>query len=73
MPDKRSLVEFKDEMLMGLYNAELKEICLFFMTRSCSINTRSRQWSGGRPAAMSHHNFPFRTTTFDSFVSNLRN
>ena len=29
-PDKRSLVEFKNEMLMGHYNAELKKTCLFF-------------------------------------------
>ena len=28
--DKRSLVEFRDEMLTWLYNAELKETCLFF-------------------------------------------
>ena len=26
-------VEIKDEMLMGLYNAELKETCLFFMPK----------------------------------------
>ena len=25
------MVEFKDEMLMGLYNAKLKKTCLFFM------------------------------------------
>ena len=30
-PDKRRMVEFKDEMLMGLYNAKLKKTCLFFM------------------------------------------
>ena len=29
-PDKRSLVEFKDEMLMGLFNAELQETCMVF-------------------------------------------
>ena len=32
-PDIKSLVEFKDEMLMGLYNAELKETCLFCMPK----------------------------------------
>jgi len=32
-PNKKSLVEFKDEMLMGLCNAELKETCLFFMPK----------------------------------------
>ena len=26
-------VEIKDEMLMGLYNAELKETCLFWMPK----------------------------------------
>jgi len=31
--NKRSLVEFKDEMLMGLYNVELKETCLFYMPK----------------------------------------
>ena len=30
-PNKRSLVEFMDEMLNRLYDAELKEACLFFM------------------------------------------
>jgi len=31
-PDKRSLVEFlKNEMIMGLNDAELKETCMFFM------------------------------------------
>ena len=29
--NKRSLVEFKDEMLRGLYKAELKETCLCFL------------------------------------------
>ena len=41
---KRSLVEFKDEMLMGLYDAELTETCLFLCLRSCSIKTRWRQY-----------------------------
>ena len=27
------LVEFKDDMLKGLYDTELKEICLFFMPK----------------------------------------
>ena len=31
--DKRSLIEFKDEMLMGLYNAELKKLFLFCMPK----------------------------------------
>ena len=42
-PDKRSLVEFKNEMLMGLYKAELKKTCLFLCLRSCGMKTRSRQ------------------------------
>ena len=46
-PDKRSIVEFKDEMLMVLYNAELKETCLFFMPKELKhIN----QGSAGPPA-----------------------
>lgn len=28
--DKMSLVEFKDEIVMGLCNAELKGTCLFY-------------------------------------------
>ena len=32
-PNKRNLVEFKDEMLKRLYNEELKETCLFFMPK----------------------------------------
>ena len=32
-PNKRSLVEFKDEILKGLYDVELKETCLFFMPK----------------------------------------
>ena len=27
-------VEFKDKMIKGLYNAELKETCLFFMPKN---------------------------------------
>ena len=46
-PDKRSIVEFKDEILMGLFNAELKETCLFFMPKELKhIN----QGSAGPPA-----------------------
>jgi len=30
-PNKSSLVELKDRMLKGLYDAELKETCLLFM------------------------------------------
>ena len=32
-PIKRSLDKFKDNMLKGLYDAELKEACLFFMAK----------------------------------------
>ncbi len=28
-PDKRSLVELKNAMIMGLYNTEMKKTCLF--------------------------------------------
>jgi len=49
-PNKKSLVEFKDEMLMGLCNAELKETCLFLCLRSCSKKVRSRQcWTASIP------------------------
>ena len=30
-PARRSLVEFKTKMLLGLYNAELRKTCLMFM------------------------------------------
>ena len=32
-PARRSLVEFKTAMLMGLYNAELRKTCLIFMPK----------------------------------------
>ena len=32
-PVRRSLVEFKTVMLMGLYNAELRKTCLMFMPK----------------------------------------
>ena len=32
-PAKRSLVEFKNAMLLGLYNAELRKTCLIFMPK----------------------------------------
>ena len=32
-PDSRILVEFKNAMLMGLYNAELNKTCPFFMPK----------------------------------------
>ena len=32
-PARRSLVEFKNSMLLGLYNAELRKTCLMFMPK----------------------------------------
>ena len=32
-PARRSLVEFKNSMLLGLYNPELRKTCLMFMPR----------------------------------------
>ena len=32
-PARRSLVEFKTNMLMGLYNADLRKTCLTFMPK----------------------------------------
>ena len=32
-PARRSLVEFKTNMLLGLYNAELRKTCLMFMPK----------------------------------------
>ena len=32
-PARRSLVEFKTSMLMGLYNADLRKTCLIFMPK----------------------------------------
>ena len=32
-PAKRSLVKFKNAMLLGLYNAELRKTCLIFMPK----------------------------------------
>ena len=46
-PDKRSIVEFKDEILMELFNAELKETCLFFMPKELQ---HENQGSAGPPA-----------------------
>ena len=32
-PARRSLVEFKNSMLLGLYNSELRKTCLLFMPK----------------------------------------
>ena len=32
-PAQRSLVEFKTNMLMGVYNADLRKTCLIFMPK----------------------------------------
>ena len=58
------LVEFKDDMLKGLYDTELKEICLFFMPkepkRKGEIKTvLNRQFSPDRHV--------FNTTYINSF------
>jgi hypothetical protein len=35
-PRNRSLVEFKDVMIKGLNDEELKETCIFFMPENCT-------------------------------------
>ena len=41
-PARRSLVEFKTAMLMGLYNAELRKTCLIFMPREIKNESEIR-------------------------------
>ena len=43
-PNKRNMVKFKDKMLKGLYDAELKEICLFLCLRNQNGKEKSRQY-----------------------------
>ena len=43
-PARRSLVEFKTNMLMGLYNADLRKTCLIFMPKEIKMNGISRQF-----------------------------
>ena len=43
-PARRSLVEFKTNMLMGLYNAELRKTCLTFMPKEIKHERESTNW-----------------------------
>ena len=39
-PAKRSLVEFKNKILMGLYHTELKKTCLLFIPKELQYESK---------------------------------
>ena len=61
---KRSLVEFKDEMLMGLYDAELTETCLFFMPKELQHKNKIKALLDNQ---LSHDIKELKATYTDSF------
>ena len=57
-PARRSLVEFKTNMLMGLYNTELRKTCLTFMPKEIK---REREMK----AVLDHQLINLRTYNMD--------
>ena len=59
---RRSLVEFKTAMLMGLYNAELRKTCLIFMPKEIKHESKIK-------AVLDHQLTNLRTYNLDPRVS----